>query len=277
MTAEDDSALREVERQIAADRQDEIVKKYTPLFVAAGLAVVAGVGGWQAWKSQAQKRAEAAAIEYRAILKTAAEKPEDGRAALAKFAETAPSGYKALAEMRRAADLAGAGNRDEALALYRKVAAETKSGKRLRDLARLRAAQLAFPDGRDAVKADLGPLIEDKAALGFYARELLAFADFDSGDYEAAEQAFRTAAADAEAPNPVKVRAEGLAPLAAAAKSGVKVKADVTTTDIVKSLGIDTQGVLDQKPGEAAPGAIPAANSPAANSPADLSAPRKNE
>lgn len=266
MAAEDDSALREVERQIAADRQDEIVKKYTPVFVAAGVAVVVGVGGWQFWKTQAAKRADAAAIEYRAVLETLAKSPQDGRAALAKFAEKAPAGYAALADMRRAAELANAQDRDAALALYRKIAADAKAAKRLRDLARLRAAQIAFPDGRDAVKKDLGALLEDKTALGFYARELAAFADFDSGDYEAAEQAFRRAATDADAPGPVKVRAEGLAPLAAAAKAGVKVKSDVAASDLVKSLGIDAKGVLDSKPAE-----VPA------SAPTNSAAPRQNE
>lgn len=256
MTAEDDSALREVERQIAADRQDEIFKKYTPFFVAAGVAIVAGVGGWQVWKSDAEKRANAAAVEYRAVLGSLAETPDDGRAALTKFAEGAPRGYKELANLRRAAELASSNDRDGALALYRQISNDKKASKRLRDLARLRAAQLAFPDGRDAVKTDLGALLEDKSALGFYARELAAFADFDAGDYEAAEQAFRLAASEASAPEPVKVRAEGLLPLAAAAKAGVKVKDEVKANDLVKSLGIDATGVLDSAP--AIPSAVPA-------------------
>lgn len=249
MAAEDDGALREVERQIAADRQDEIVKKYTPFFIAAGVSIVAGVGAWQVWKSQAEKQAQAAAVEYRAVLQSLGATPEDGRAALTKFAETAPSGYRTLADMRRAADLAAGGDRDASLALYRKIAADSKAARRLRDLARLRAAQIAFPDGRDAVTSDLGALVEDKSALGYYARELAAFADFDAGDYESAEQSFRRAAKDAETPAPVKIRAEGLAPLAAAAKSGAKIKVEVEASDLAKSLGIDAEGVLDQAPG----------------------------
>ncbi|MBY0421090.1 MAG: tetratricopeptide repeat protein [Parvularculaceae bacterium] len=270
---QDDLALKEINRQIAEDERNALVRKYAPAFAGVGALLVAGVGGWQVWQSQNQKRAEAAAVEYRAVLKTAADSPSDGPAALSAFAAKAPRGYADLAKMKRAGEIAGT-DRAAALALYREVAGEAKAARRIRDLARIRAAYLAFPDGRDAVLKDLGPLVEDASALGAYARELAAIAAFDAGDYEGAQQSFAKLAADADAPAPVKLRAEGLAPLAAAAKGGADVTGLLKATDLGKALGVDldkdlsTNAITAPPSGQApAPAAATPSTAPASPAP----------
>lgn len=270
---EDDLALREINRQIAEDERNALVRKYAPAFVGVGALLVAAVGGWQYWQSQQQKRADVAAVEYRAVLKTAANSPTDAPAALAAFAAKAPEGYAQLARMKRAGEIADT-DRAGALALYREIAGDAKAAARLRDLARIRAAYLAFPDGRDAVLKDLGPLVEDASALGAYAREIAAIAAFDAGDYEGAQQSFAKLAADADSPAPVKIRAEGLAPLAAAAKAGADVTGLPKATDLGKALGIDLNKDLSTK-AIAAPSPMPAA--PASPKTPSAPAPNKSE
>ena len=258
---EGEGALRDVERQMAADRQTELVRKFTPAFVAFGVAATLGVGGWQLWKADQAKRAEAATTEYRAVLEKSAQNGADAVAALSKFSETAPKGYAVLADMRRAAALA-ATDRVGALALYRKIAADKDAARRLRDVARLRAGYLAFSDGRDAVLKDLGELPNDASALGALARELSALAAFEAGDYEGAKQMFEKLAVDPDASDGVKRRAEGLAALAAAAKAGVNVKGEARASDLAKTLG------LGAEPAAATPGtALPKLDAPAATAP----------
>lgn len=261
---EDESALRDVDRQIAADRQLEFFTKHAPNIAVAAVAVVIGVGGWQLWRGQQTVRAETAAQEYLAVLKTADASPQDGAAALAKFAEKAPKSLKILADMRRAAILVDS-DRTGALAIYRAIVADGGAAKRLRDLARLRAAYLSIADGRDAVVKDLGPLVDDKSPLGAYAREMQAVAAYNARDFAAAETVFSGLANDPSTPQVIRLRAESLSPLAAAGKAGVNVDGHLNQTDIVKALGLDAKPASGPAPQAASntPQAVSTAPQPA--------------
>lgn len=259
---EDEGALRDVERQMAADRQSELVRKLTPYFIAFGVAATLGVGGWQVWTAQQTKKAEAASAEYRTILEKT--QGDDVVAALAKFEQSAPEGYKTLASLRRAAALAPT-DRAAGLALYRMISTDKAAAKRLRDVAALRAAYLSFPDGRESVLKDLGTLVDEASALGALAREVSALAAFEAGDYEAAKQTLEKLAVDPDASEGVKLRADALAPLAAAARSGVNVKGEARASDLAKALGLGVEPAEAAKPMgqtlpklDAAPAAAPA-------------------
>lgn len=250
---EDEGALRDVERQMAADRQNELVRKFTPAFIAFGVLATVGVAGWQMWNAREVKRAEAATAEYRAVLEKSATGGDEAVAALAKFSETAPKGYAALADLRRAGTLA-VSDGPAALALYRAIVANGETPRRLRDVARLRAGYLAFADGRDAVLKDLGALPDDASALGALARELSALAAFEAGDYEGAAQTFQKLATDPDASDSLKRRAEGLASLAVAAKAGVNVKGEVRAGDLARTLGLGGDPAVGaEAPGKALP------------------------
>lgn len=264
--AEDESALREVDRAVAEDQQWAALRKNGPALVAGAVAIVAAVGGWQIWTSQKAASAGKAAVEFRTASETLREKPEDGRAALETFAEDAPGGYAALADMRIAGSLASGGDREGALAAYRKVYKDAGAPKRLKELARLRAAALALTDGREAVLSDLGDLTESDSAFGPYARELAAFAAFGAKDYQAAADMFAKAAADEETPEPVRQRAEEMAALAVSGKSGVNLTGEARVEDLMKSLGDEAESDHSHEPAgaAAAPDAQPAPASPPA-------------
>lgn len=237
----DDTVLREVDEAMAEDRQREFLEKNGSLLIAGGAAIVMAVAGWQLWKGHERSQAEQAAVEFSTAVKTLADTPEDGRVALTGIAETAPEGYALLAEMRRAASLAGS-DRQAALAIYRKIYADGGAPKRLRDLARLRAASLAFPDGRDAVVADLGSLEQDKSQFGFYAKELAALAALQAKDYAAAEEKFSALSTNPQAPGPVRQRADEFTALAAAGKAGVNITGEARVDDLLKALGETKEG-----------------------------------
>lgn len=232
----DDSVLREVDRAVAEDRQWANLRQNGPILVIGALAIVLVVGGWQVWSAQKSARAGEAAVEFAAASDALGANPEDGRAALESVAAEAPGGYAALAEMRLAGSLAAGGDRDAALAAYRKIYNDGASPKRLRELARLRAAQLSLTDNREAVLSDLGSLTESKTAFGPYARELAAIAAFQAKDYETASEMFTTAAADPETPAPIRQRAEELAALAASGKAGVNLTGEAKVDDLMKAL-----------------------------------------
>jgi hypothetical protein len=232
----DETAFREVDQAVAEEEQLQFFKKYGAALIGAAAAFVVGVGGYQVWKAQADAAAAKAALEFRTVSETLEKTPAEGALALEAFSAEAPEGYALMADLKRAGSLAGSGKRDEALSLYRKIYGAAETPKRVRELARLRAATLSIADGRDAALSDLGDLEASTSALGFYARELAGVASLDAKDYEGALSIFRKLADDEAAPEPVRGRAKEFAALASAGKSGVALKGEMKIEDLVQSL-----------------------------------------
>jgi hypothetical protein len=232
----EDSALREIDQAIAEEQQSEFLKKYAPLLIGGASAVVLGVGGWQFYLNGRNANAAKAAADFKSATETLIKSPEEGRLALEAFSADAPDGYAVIADLRRAASLGEAGDRAGALALLREIYAG-KAPKRLKELARLRAAVLALADGRDAVLSDLGGLIEGEGAFGHHARELANVAALQARDYEAAYSGFKAASEDLAAPEPVRQRAAEFAALAASGRAGVNLTGETRIEDLTKALG----------------------------------------
>lgn len=256
--AEDESVIREVEQELAEERQWAFFRKYGGALIGGAVAIVAGVAGWQIWAGQQSARASAAAIEYNEAAQSLAENPEEGRAALAAFAQDAPAGYASLAEFRRAGSLAAGGDREGALAVYRAIYQNTAAPARLRDLARLRAGYLSIADGRQATTADLGGLIDQASIFGGYAREIAAVAALEAGDYADAKTMFARAVDDVSTPAPVRQRAEEFAALASAGAAGVNIKGEARVEDLLNALDAAAPAPAEEEPAGAeapAPGA----------------------
>lgn len=216
----DDPILREVDQALAEDKTATQFKKFLPLILGAAFLAVAGVGGYQFWQTSRAAAAEKASIAYEEAVK-AGEGDEAGKQFEALAA--GDGGYAAIAKMRLAGEHAARGETAKALPLFREVYSSSGASKRVKDLARIRAAYLAAAEGRDAVIKDIGPLEADTTALGHYAREILALAALKAGDFQTAETMFLKTAATLEAPEPVRARAKEFAALAAAGKSGASL------------------------------------------------------
>jgi len=271
----DDTILREVDQALAEDTASQSIRKNLPAIVGAGLIVIVGVGGWQLWSAQRTAAATKASAAYDEALRTAG--GEEATKTLETLADGS-GGYAALAKMRLAGDHTAKGERDKALALYRDVFAAGGGSKRLKDMARLKAAYLALADSRNAVLTDIGALETDKTAIGFHAREILALAAFKAGDYQSAEEMFRKAAASPDAPAGVRLRAAEFMALASAGKAGVVIpeiaeskKSDVDQfLETLEAAGSDLSSVV------AGDGVLPPAD--AAPEPlSDQAAPEGNE
>ncbi len=275
----DDTILREVDQALAQDQTSQSFQKNLPAIIAAAAIVVVGVGGWQFWNVQHRAAAEKASAVYDEALKSADEtKSTEALTALADES----GGYAALANMRLAGERATHGDREAALGLYREVYGSGAGSKRLKDMARLRAAYLSMADGRDAVIKDIGALETDKTAIGFYAREILALAALKAGDYQSAEQMFRKAASAPDAPESIRLRGAEFAALAGAGKAGVELpvieESQKSETERYLETLEEASGDLSSvlKPGTPAPeetvapeaGAV-SSDAPPSNEPAD--------
>lgn len=236
--SQDDVLLREVDQELAEERQWALFRKHGPIVIAAASVAVLGVAGSQIWSSLQNRSAEASAAGFREAIEQLETAPADGRVALDQFSADAPGGYRVLALMRRASSLVQEGETNAARAVYREVYSDGAAPQRLQHYAQLRAAMISLNEGRDAVLEDLGDLRFDESALGFHARELEAVAALKAGDYGTARSMFLAASTNLETPSGVRQRAEEYGALASAAVAGVSVPDDVTATTPVEPVGL---------------------------------------
>ncbi len=111
--------------------------------------------------------------------------------AYATVAKEAPSGYVKMAKLAQASAMLANGQRDEAIAIYKALAAD---GGPIGDVALIRAGwALSATAPRSEVETLLAPLTDPTSPWRFMAREILAYADFHAGNVKAAQLAIRRA------------------------------------------------------------------------------------
>ncbi len=235
--ANEDSALREVDQELAEDRQTAMFRKYGPVALAAGLGLILAVGGWQFWNAHTVSVAKEKALEFNNAIDLMVEDADQGRMALGAIAEDGASGYAILAELQRASSYARDGDRAAAIGVYRQIYENNSAPKRIRDLARLRASYAALNDGRDAVISHLGDLPNEDGAFAYHAAEVSGLAALEARDYETALSIFRRLSIDLGAPEAVRTRAEDFAALADAGKAGVNITGETRVDELLKAIG----------------------------------------
>lgn len=217
-----DLLIKEVDEDLRQDQLEQMWKKYGSLFIAAAVALVMAVAGWQAWRSWDAKQRQASSLRYL----DAAQLADDGKtdqalAALARLSADGTKGYRLLADMKRAALDEGKGDLAGASAIYHGIAANGSVDRTYRDLALLKAGYIDL-DTADpaAVETAMAPLTGEASPWRHSAREVTALAELKRGDTAAAAETFRRLADDVAAPQGVRARAaEMLAILQPKAKS----------------------------------------------------------
>ena len=132
----------EVDEDVRRDQLKKLWDQYSIYIVAAALLIIASVGGWRGYQYlEAKKAAEAGAAFDKAVELSDANKHAEAEAAFADLAAKAPSGYRVLARLRTATEVA---SRDQQAAakMFDEIAADRSVGAAEQDLARIRAAQL---------------------------------------------------------------------------------------------------------------------------------------
>jgi len=211
----------EVNEEVRREQLKKLWDKYSLLIVALVVLIIAGVGGWRGYQYlEAKKAAEASAAFDRAVELSEQNKHSEAEAAFADLAAKAPYGYRTLARLRMAAEVA---TRDQQAAakLYDEIAADRSIGRPEQDLARIRAAQLlmettTYPN----MLQRLEPVTAQDSTFRHTARELLALSAWRANDATAARKWLDQIANDGDSPPSLRSRAEALqALLPPAAKS----------------------------------------------------------
>jgi hypothetical protein len=201
----------EVDEDVRRDQLKKLWDQYSIYIVAAALLIIAAVGGWRGYQYlEAQKAAEAGAAFDKAVELSEANKHSEAEAAFNELAAKAPYGYRMMARLRAAGEVA---TRDPKAAakLYDDIAADRSISATAQDLAKIRAAELlvdssSYPDMLQRLEPSTAP----GATYRHSARELLALSAFRAGDNAAARKWLDLIANDGETPPSLRSRAEAL-------------------------------------------------------------------
>jgi hypothetical protein len=204
----------EVDEDVRRDQLKKVWEQYSIFIIAGAFLIVAAVGGWRGYQYlEAKKAAEAGAAFEKAVELSEQNKHAEAEAAFSELAAKAPAGYRMLARLRAAAEIA---SRDPQAAAkkYDDIAADTSVGAPERDLAKVRAAGLLVDSASyPSMLARLETATVPDATFRHTARELLALSAWRANDTAAARQWLDMIANDGETPSGLRSRAEALAAL----------------------------------------------------------------
>ena len=213
--------FQEVDEEVRREQLKKLWQRYGNYAIAACVVLVVAVAAWRGYEWWESKRAaEAGAAFEQAVTLAEAGKHQEAETAFAKLATDGTAGYRVLARLREAAELAST-DRAAAIKAYDEIATDGGAGQVLQDLATLRAGYLQVDTAAyGEMRARLEPLTGPERAFRYSARELLALSAWKSGDLSAARQWADTIITDPQTPAAARSRAEVLSELIAASGKG---------------------------------------------------------
>jgi hypothetical protein len=201
----------EVDEEVRRDQLKKLWDQYSIYIIALAILIIAGVGGWRGYQYlEAKKAAEAGAAFDKAAELAEQNKHAEAEAAFADLAAKAPYGYRMLARLRTAAEVA-ARDKPAAAKMFDDIAADSSVGAAEREVARIRAAQLllettTYPN----MVQRLEPSTAAGATFRHTARELLALSAWRANDATATRQWLDMITNDGDTPPGLRSRAEAL-------------------------------------------------------------------
>jgi hypothetical protein len=203
--------FNEVDEDVRRDQLKKLWERYSVFIVAGALLVIAAVGGWRGYQYLEAKNAAEAGVAFDKAVELAEQnKHSEAEAAFNSLAATAPSGYRMLARLRAAAEVASH-DPQAAVRLYDDISADHSVGAPEQELAKVRAAGLllettSYPNMLERLE----PSTAAEATFRHTARELLALSAWHANDTTAARKWLDLIANDAETPPGLRSRAEAL-------------------------------------------------------------------
>lgn len=213
--------FQEVDEEVRREQLKKLWDRYGTLLVALCVLIIAGIGGWRGYDYWQAKKAgqTGAAFEQAAILAESG-KHKEAEAAFARIAAEGTAGYRVLARLREAGELAQT-DKAAAIKAYDALADDKSVGQVMQDLATVRAAYLMVDTAPYAqIAAKLEPLTAPDRMFRHSARELLALAAWKAGDASAARKWTDMMMSDPATPSGTRSRAEILSELIAANGKG---------------------------------------------------------
>ncbi|MGH6682344.1 MAG: tetratricopeptide repeat protein [Pseudolabrys sp.] len=209
--------FHEVDEEVRRERLKKLWDRYSIYVIGIAVLIVAGIGAWRGYEYWEAKKAAAAGAAFESALTLSeAGKYAEAEAAFDKIAVEAPVGYRTLARLRAAAELARVKPAD-AIKAYDELAADTSLGATLQDLAAVRAGMLMVDNASLAdMRSRLDPAAEPGRTFRNDARELLALSAWRNHDLTTARRYIDMITTDADTPAGTRARVDVLSALIAA-------------------------------------------------------------
>ena len=213
--------FQEVDEEVRREQLKRLWERYGNFIIAACVLVVVGVGAWRGYEWwEAKKAAENGAAFEQAVTLAESGKQQEAEAAFAKLATDGSTGYRVLARLREAAELARI-DRKASVAAYDGIAGDRSVGQVIQDLATLRAGYLLVDTASYGdIRARLEPLTAPERTFRHSARELLALSAWRGGEMGAARQWTEAIMTDPHTPPGLRSRAEVLSELITSSGKG---------------------------------------------------------
>jgi hypothetical protein len=203
--------FQEVDEEVRREQLKKLWDRYGIYAIIAAFLVVAAVAAWRGYGWWEARRAADTGAAFEAAMALAeAGKHQEAEAAFGKIVAEGTSGYRRLARLREAAELAQI-DAKAAIAAYDAIAADDAAGPVIQDLAAVRAAALLIDQGafEEAQRRLEMPAGNDRT-FRHTARELLVLAAWRAGNAAAAKRWFDVIASDAQTPAATRSRVEML-------------------------------------------------------------------
>ncbi|MFZ0606274.1 MAG: tetratricopeptide repeat protein [Xanthobacteraceae bacterium] len=213
--------FNEVDEEMRRERLKSLWDRYGTYLIALCVLVVVGVGVWRGYEWWQNKQAEKSGAAFEQAVELAeGGKQQQSEVAFAKLATDGTAGYRSLARLREAAELAPT-DRAAAVKAYDAIAADTSQTQVMRDLAAVRAGYLLVDSASySELLSRLEPLTAPDRTFRYTAQEILALSAWKAGDITAARKWTDMIMADPSAPAGTRSRAQVLSELIAAADKG---------------------------------------------------------
>jgi len=197
--------FREVEEDVRREKAQRIWARYGTYIIAAGVLFFVGLGAWQVWQHFERQKTEAISAQY-----IAAQRITNPQAAANAFVDLSKgNAYSPLARLSQASAMFAAGQRKEAIEIYREIADSDKGP--IGSVARLRAGWAMAETATRTELADLlKPLDQPGNPWRENATEILAFADYKAMDLKAAQAKYAALSTNTEAPDGLRARARAM-------------------------------------------------------------------
>jgi hypothetical protein len=213
--------FHEVDEEVRREQLKKLWEQYGNYFVALCVLIVVGVGAWRGYGWwEAKQAAQSGAAFEQAVTLAESGKHQEAEAAFAKLAADGSAGYRVLARLREAAELARSDPK-AAVSAYDEIAADTSAGQVIQDLATVRAGFLLVDTAPySEIRSKLEPLTAADRTFRHSAREILALSAWKAGDMTAARQWTDMIITDPQTPPGTRSRAQVLSELIAANGKG---------------------------------------------------------
>lgn len=202
--------FEEVDEDVRHDQMVALAKLWGPYVISVVIAIVLGVSGFVGWKSYSEGKLQNESRQFEAAMKDVAAGNFDAAAkGFDALAKTSTSGYALVADLRSATNLLKTGDLDGTAKIWDKVSEMVSENIRLSSLAKLNSAVIMMDLGRnDDARVRLEAISGEDVPFHYTAKELLAFMDYDEGNYVSAQAAYQEMAFSQNIPQGIQKRSK---------------------------------------------------------------------